>query len=86
MTCTGLLPTVRGWYCNASGVQRGRWVQPRRVRLIPALHALADEIEREYPIDEATPRLLASLRALTAIQPKGPRATSLALDGAEGAF
>jgi len=33
----------------------------RRIRLtrsVPALHALADEIEREYPTDEATPRLL----------------------------
>lgn len=34
----------------------------RRVRLtrsVPALHALANEIERQFPCDEATPRLLA---------------------------
>ena len=58
----------------------------RLIRATPALQALADEIGREYPDDKATPRLLASLRALTAIQPKGPRDTLLAPDGAEGAF
>jgi hypothetical protein len=34
----------------------------RRIRItrsVPALHARASEIERDYPTDEATPRLLA---------------------------
>ena len=33
--------------------------QPRLTRSVPALHALADEIKREFLTDEATPRLLA---------------------------
>ena len=46
----------------------------RRTRAVPALPALADEIESvSIPTDEATPRLIASWRALTAIQAKGPR-------------
>ena len=29
----------------------------RHTRSVPMLHALADELRRDYPTDEATPRL-----------------------------
>ncbi len=42
----------------------------RATRSVPALHSLADEIEREFPSDEATPRLLAVI-AVRVTRPAG---------------
>ncbi|MDA1196210.1 MAG: hypothetical protein O2894_13655 [Planctomycetota bacterium] len=54
-------------HSEMSATQLGLYL--RRIRLtrsVPALHALADEIERKFLTDEATPRLLAVIEVKTA--------------------
>lgn len=60
----------------------------RRIRLtrsVPGLYALADEIDREFPDDEATPRLLAAI-AVSVERLAGRTGGLIAVSTATGSF